>query len=132
MLRHGDLTSLKARTYPAIPCVVVVVVVVVSHIQRIHWLPTRKKTTLHGGQSRSWSAEQEQKKEKVWQHAPVNMRRHTIRTVYSSMMYVHNGSLRCSVFPTYSSPQPTVSTDALHNNAPRGKYDCLHQPVFVL
>ena len=35
---------------------VVVVVVVVSHIQRIGCQP--EKTTLHGGQSRSWSAEQ--------------------------------------------------------------------------
>ena len=36
-----------------------------------HWLPTRKKTTLHGGQSRSWSAEQGKKeKEKVWQRTP--------------------------------------------------------------
>ena len=33
-----------------------VVVVVVSHIQRIGCQP--EKTTLHGGQSRSWSAEQ--------------------------------------------------------------------------
>ena len=30
-----------------------------------------KKTTLHGGQSRSWSAEQGKKeKEKVWQRPP--------------------------------------------------------------
>ena len=30
-----------------------------------------KKTTLHGGQSRSWSAEQgKENKEKVWQHTP--------------------------------------------------------------
>ena len=36
--------------------VVVVVVVFVSHIQRIGCQP--EKTTLHGGQSRSWSAEQ--------------------------------------------------------------------------
>ena len=36
--------------------VVVVVVAVVSHIQRIGCQP--EKTTLHGGQSRSWSAEQ--------------------------------------------------------------------------
>ena len=35
---------------------VVVVVVVVSHIQRIGCQP--EKTTLHGGQSRSWSVEQ--------------------------------------------------------------------------
>ena len=43
-----------------------VVVVVVSHIQRIGCQP--EKTTLHGGQSRSWSAEQGKKeKEKVWQ-----------------------------------------------------------------
>ena len=36
---------------------------VVSHIQRrTYCLPTRKKTTLHGGQSRSWSAEQVKKK----------------------------------------------------------------------
>ena len=40
----------------------VVVVVVVSHIQRIGCQP--EKTTLHGGQSRSWSAEQEKKKKK--------------------------------------------------------------------
>ena len=33
-----------------------IVVVVVSHIQRIGCQP--EKTTLHGGQSRSWSAEQ--------------------------------------------------------------------------
>ena len=36
--------------------VIVVGVVVVSHIQRIGCQP--EKTTLHGGQSRSWSAEQ--------------------------------------------------------------------------
>ena len=29
-----------------------------------------KKTTLHGGQSRSWSAEQGKKKKKVWQRTP--------------------------------------------------------------
>ena len=30
-----------------------------------------KKTTLHGGQSRSWSAEQgKENKKKVWQHTP--------------------------------------------------------------
>ena len=36
-------------------------VVVVSHIQRIGCQP--EKSTLHGGQSRSWSAEQGKKKE---------------------------------------------------------------------
>ena len=47
----------------------VVVVVVVSHIQRIGCQP--EKTTLHGSQSRSWSAEQGKKeKEKVWQRTP--------------------------------------------------------------
>ena len=39
--------------------VVVVVVVVVPHIQRIGCQP--EKTTLHGGQSRSWSAKQGKK-----------------------------------------------------------------------
>ena len=39
-----------------LPAKYVVVVVVVSHIQRIGCQP--EKTTLHGGQSRSWSAEQ--------------------------------------------------------------------------
>ena len=29
-----------------------------------------KKTTLHGGQSRSWSVEQGKKKKKVWQRTP--------------------------------------------------------------
>ena len=43
--------------------VVVVVVVVVSHIQRIGCQPG--KTTSRGGQSRSWSAEQEKRKEKI-------------------------------------------------------------------
>ena len=38
------------------------VVVVVSHIQRIGCQP--EKTTLHGGQSRSWSAEQGKKNKK--------------------------------------------------------------------
>ena len=50
---------------------VVVVVVVVSHIQRIGCQP--KKTTLRGGQSRSWSAERGKKRrKKVWQrlHPP--------------------------------------------------------------
>ena len=42
--------------------VTVVVVVVVSHIQRIGCQP--EKTTLHGGQSCSWSAEQGKKKER--------------------------------------------------------------------
>ena len=44
------------------------VVVVVSHIQRM--LPTRKKTTIHGGQSRSWSAETGKKKKKKSGSAP--------------------------------------------------------------
>ena len=53
----GHLVAYRSR---------VVVVVVVSHIQRLVANP--KKTTLHGGQSRSWSAEQGKKeKEKVWQ-----------------------------------------------------------------
>ena len=39
-----------------------VVVVVVSHIQHIVCQP--EKTTLHGGQSSSWSAEQGEKKKK--------------------------------------------------------------------
>ena len=39
-----------------------VVVVVVSHIQRIGC--QSEKTTLHGGQSRSWSVEQGKKKER--------------------------------------------------------------------
>ena len=47
--------------------VVVVVVVVVSHIQRIGCQP--EKTTLYGGQSRSWSAEQE-KENKIRSLAP--------------------------------------------------------------
>ena len=52
-----------------VSAVVVVVVVVVSHIQRIGCQP--EKTTSHGGQSRSWSAEQGKKeKEKVGQRTP--------------------------------------------------------------
>ena len=45
-----------------------VVVVVISHIQRIGC--QHEKTTLHGGQSRSWSAEQGKEKKNVWQHTP--------------------------------------------------------------
>ena len=48
---------------------IVFVVVVVSHISALVANP--KKTTLHGGRSRSWSAEQGKKeKGKVWQHPP--------------------------------------------------------------
>ena len=49
---------------------VVVVVVVVSHIQRIGCQP--EKTTLHGGQSRSWSAEQgkENKRKSLAAYSP--------------------------------------------------------------
>ena len=47
---------------------VVVVVVVVSHIQHIGCQP--EKTTLHGGQSRSWSAEQGKKKKRNSLAAP--------------------------------------------------------------
>ena len=51
-----------------------VVVVVVSHIQRIGCQPER--ATLHGGQFRSWSAEQgkENKEEEVWQHPLLSVR----------------------------------------------------------
>ena len=55
--------------------VVVVVVVVVFHIQRIGCQP--EKTTSHGGQSRSWSAEQGKKK--VWQHPPPRARALPVR-----------------------------------------------------
>ena len=50
--------------------VVVVVVVVVAHIQRIGCQP--EKTTLHGGQSRSWSAEQgkKEKEKSLAAHPP--------------------------------------------------------------
>ena len=43
------------RARAGLLALVIVVVVVVSHIQRIGCQP--EKTTLHGGQSRSWSAE---------------------------------------------------------------------------
>ena len=45
--------------------------VVASHIQRIGCQP--EKTTLHGGQSRLWSAEQGKKKrkKKVWERPPL-------------------------------------------------------------
>ena len=64
-VRHLDLVVYG----PASVCCPLVVVVVVSHIQHIGCQP--EKTTLHGGQSRSWSAEQGKKeKEKVWQRSP--------------------------------------------------------------
>ena len=48
----------------------IVVVVVVSHIQRISCQP--EKTTLHGGQSRSWSGEQgnENKRKRLAAYPP--------------------------------------------------------------
>ena len=62
-------SGLSSTTLTAVVVVIVVVVVVVSHIQRIGCQP--EKTTLHGGQSRSWSAEQGKKlKRKVWQRPP--------------------------------------------------------------
>ena len=59
---------------------VVVVVVVVSHIQRIGCQP--EKTTLHGGQSRSWSAEQgkENKKKSLAAYPPPLPTPHTARS----------------------------------------------------
>ena len=46
-----------------------VVVIVVSHIQCIGYQP--EKSTLHSGQSRSWSAEQgKENKREVWQRPP--------------------------------------------------------------
>ena len=55
---------------PVRPSSTVVDVVVVSHIQRIGCQP--EKTTLHGGQSRSWSAEQgkENKRKSLAAHPP--------------------------------------------------------------
>ena len=59
---------------------VVVVVVVVSHIQRIGCQP--EKTTLHGGQSRSWSAEQgkENKRKSLAAYPPPPPTPHTARS----------------------------------------------------
>ena len=46
-------------------------VVVVSRIQRICYQPKKTTGTLHGDQSRSWSAGQgKENKRKVWQHIP--------------------------------------------------------------
>ena len=58
----------------------VVVVVVVSHIQRIGCQP--EKTTLHGGQSRSWSAEQgkENKRKSLAAYPPAPPTPHTARS----------------------------------------------------
>ena len=60
--------------------VVVVVVVVVSHIQRIGCQP--EKPTLHGGQSRSWSAEQgkENKRKSLAAYPPPPPTPHTARS----------------------------------------------------
>ena len=56
-----------------------VVVVVVSHIQRIGCQP--EKTTLHGGQSRSWSAEQgKENKRKSLAAYPLPPTPHTARS----------------------------------------------------
>ena len=59
---------------------IVVVVVVVSHIQRIGCQP--EKTTLHGGQSRSWSAEQgkENKRKSLAAYPPPPPTPHTARS----------------------------------------------------
>ena len=77
--RRGHRTRAKARinitpqTYGTEEvCILnvrnLVVVVVVSHIQRIGCQP--EKTTVHGGQSRSWSAEQQKKKKKSLAASP--------------------------------------------------------------
>ena len=52
----------KRSSSNSLVVIVVIVVVVVSHIQHIGCQP--EKTTLHGGQSRSWSAEQGKKRGK--------------------------------------------------------------------
>ena len=61
-------------------CICVVVVVVVSHIQRIGCQP--EKTTLHGGQSLSWSVEQgkENKRKSLAAYPPPPTPPHTARS----------------------------------------------------
>ena len=41
--------------------------------------------------------------------------------VIDAILYANYGSLCRSLLPVYSTPQPTVSADALHNNAPHRK-----------
>ena len=55
-LRHAPQKEGGWKILCDLPPVLLFVVVVVSHIQRIGCQP--EKTTLHGGQSGSWSAEQ--------------------------------------------------------------------------
>ena len=56
-----------------------------------HWLPTRKKTTLHGGQSRLWSAEQEKKKKKKVSVPPptqlIRKKKKITQRIYMSRRY---------------------------------------------
>ena len=61
LMVEADLTQTQTKQ-KLLLIVVIVVVVVVSHIQRIGCQP--EKTTLHGGQSRSWSAELYHRKNK--------------------------------------------------------------------
>ena len=58
-------------------------VVVVSHIQRIGCQP--EKTTLHGGQSRSWSAEQgkENKRKSLAAYRPPPTKMYSITVGFS-------------------------------------------------
>ena len=60
-----------------------------------------KKTTLHGGQSRSWSAEQG-KKEKVWQHPPPRAARSEKKKKKNHATHLHVYALRKSALRRWS------------------------------
>ena len=71
-----------------------ITVVVVSHIQRMGCLP--EKTTLHGGQSRSWSAEQEIKK-KSGSAPPLCSFGEKLKVMRHVYMYVSRGATQVGV-----------------------------------
>ena len=76
--------------------------VVVSHIQRIGCQPGKNYSTLHGGQSRSWSAEQGKKKKKK-----------------STRVREHSGRIKKRVFEETTENQPKKKVTALRCNEER-------------
>ena len=90
-----------------------------------------KKTALHGGQSRSWSAEQgkERTKEKVWQHTPTLFVRRKINKITRRIYRRYAGLGRSRVHTRIPSarrlgqwvfvPENLVSRDRFGSPVPR-------------
>ena len=135
------LLSRKARLGINQAWLPILLLVVVSHIQRIGCQP--EKTTLHGGQSRSWSAEQGKKKKKKSLAAPpppprallVRRKKKITRRIHMSRRYASRryagGRDQLNKKKLFSlslfAPENLVSRDGFGRPVPRQRAQYRHQ-----